>query len=275
MTTTLSTVADGYILVRAISPAGAVAIRAAVNCFSRYLGRSATLADLCDATVSAWIAATESCLAKRTVAGYRSTVLTIWRDAAGQGLCQPPNRVRRCPRPRPCPHAWTIAELRQLLQCAASLTGCYGAVPKATYMQALIRAAYETGLRRSDLWSLRREEIRDDGTIWRRQHKTGAAHACRLEPDTLDLIALLPGDTPLAWQWGSPRRFYDEWQLLLVMARLRAGALQQLRRTGATHVAIRDRSAVQRYLGHATAAMQAHYVDESLASGEIVRPPKI
>ena len=68
---------------------------------------------------------------------------------------------------------------------------------------------------------------------------------------------------PLAW----PRGFYDVMESLCRLAGVRRGALQQLRRTGATWIAVEGGvEAARDALGHATGDMWRAYVDRRIAA---------
>lgn len=129
--------------------------------------------------------------------------------------------------------------------------------------------------RRSFLWGLTRGQIRPDGTITLRQRKTGAPHQPRLRPETAATVLALPGDRPLACPVSKPTRFYRLWATVIAAAQVRPGCLQQLRRSGATHLASEHPEAVQRYLGHASPEMQRHYVDWSIAKPQQWLPPAL
>ena len=121
-----------------------------------------------------------------------------------------------------------------------------------------------------------RRAIRPDGSIALIQRKTSRPHQPRLRQRALDLIAELPGDRPLACPYRCRSAFYRWWKRSIIApAGVRPGALQQLRRTGATHLAVEHRSEVQRYLGHASPEMQRHYIDESIACPIVHLPPEI
>jgi integrase len=180
-------------------------------------------------------------------------------------------------KPQPLPIAWTIAELRAILAACQLVPGVFRrtGARRAAYLVALVLAAYESGLRRSDLWGLTRGQIRPDGTIVLRQRKTGAPHQPRLRPETAALVLALPGDRPLACPESKPTRFYRLWATVIAAAQVRPGCLQQLRRSGATHLASAHPEAVQRYLGHSSPEMQRHYVDWSIARPQQWLPPAL
>jgi len=250
-----------YVLERAISPAAAYQLGRTL----RLYGSERTIEDLEPRRVSAWLESLEATYAKRTVAGHRSNLLAVWRWLAARGLSTMPVGVRRCPRPRPRPVAWTADEFRALLSAADRM-------PDPGFWRLTLEVAYSTGLRRSDLWRLD-GDIRPDGTIWLEQHKTGHPHVCRVpQAVAAEWLAcakrrpLFPEDT---------RRFYDEFRWLCRMAGVRHGALQMCRRTGATQCEICQAGSATRFLGHQTAGMAAYYVDRSQLPGEPVAPPEL
>jgi len=248
----------------------------AVELFGQWLGRPATVLDLDQLQVSRWLESVQRTHAPRTVATHRVNLLTLWRDCADRGLCPQPGRVRPIRKPDPLPIAWTMQELQALAIAVAKLEGnLTEGIPAATYFSALLFAAYETGLRRSDLWRLERSQIRQDGGIVMLQKKTGRRHWPRIQPQTVAMIAQLPGARPLSWPFRSASNFYKRWKRITKAAGVRHGALQQIRRSGATHLAVDHRDQVQRYLGHQSPDMQRHYVDESIASPQQFLPPAI
>jgi integrase len=271
----LSSTVDEYVLFHPLSPAGEYRMRRSIRVFESSIGRRARVADLSDPIVSAWVAWLESRYSPKSTYGFRGDLMTLWRDCAARGYCAPPGRVRRVPKPIPLPIAWTTSEFGMLLRCVRQLEGNFRRTgnPRSTYCVALLLAAFDTGLRRSDLWELDRRQIRPDGSILLRQRKTSRPCQPRLRPATIPWIEALRGDRPLCCPFASPSRWYQFWRRVTATAGVRHGGLQMVRRTGATHLAIEHRSDVQRYLGHRTADMQRHYVDESIASPQQHLPP--
>jgi len=252
-------------------------MRRGVALYSQHIGRQATIEDLDDERVSAWLAALSNTHAAPTCAVHRTNLLTLWRDLADQGLCDHPGRVRRCPRPTPMPVAWTRHEMRRLIATTQLLTGNLpSGVPAALYCETLLRTGYDTGLRRCDLVAVEKAQIRPDGTIVLRQQKTGQPHQPRVRPRTLKLLGQITQDPPLACPYQSDSAFYQFWKTHVTgPAGVRHGAMQQLRRTGATHLAIDHDEDVTRYLGHRTAEMRRYYVDESIARPLANLPPDL
>jgi len=141
--TTLLDLLPEYVLERAVGPLAAYQLGRTLRLF----GGDRTTADLEPRLVSEWLESLEVRYAKRTVAGHRGNLLAVWRWAAGRGLAALPVGVRRCPRPRPRPVAWTADEFRALLAAAEKM-------PDPGFWRLTLQVAYSTGLRRSDLWRL-------------------------------------------------------------------------------------------------------------------------
>jgi integrase len=267
-----------YFLFRHLAGNSQAEMARVVRQFAAWLQRPASLGDLTDRVVSEWLVWLEGRFAARSVANHRTALLCLWRFAAQHHGVRPPGCVRRASRPEPCPVAWTLDELGRILERCKELRGYFRrtGASRAGYCTTLVRFCYESGLRRSDVWRVGRDQVRADGTIVLRQHKTGQAHWPRIRNATWLGWQRLPGAVPLACPYANPTDFYHFWRDSVTgPAGVRRGALQQLRRTGATYLAIEHREAVQRYLGHRTASMQRHYVDQSIAAPQQWLPPEV
>lgn len=277
--TLLAWLAD-YVLFRSISDNSAYQMRRTIGTLREWLARDPMDDDLNDRTISEWIASMQKreSHSPTTIAGHRTKLLCLWRFAADRGAVDPPHRVRDAKRPEPAPISWTIGELQDIITACGQLDGYFRATGsrRSIYCSTLVKFCYESGLRRSDVWRIDRRQIRPDGSIVMRQHKTGIPHFPRIRPDTYVGIGALVGDRPLACPYKSQSDWYTFWKKnVITPAGVRHGALQQIRRTGATHLAIGHPEAVQRYLGHRTPSMQRHYVDQSIATPQQHLPPDI
>ena len=265
-----------YVLVRAIASNSAYQLSRTISLFGEFLKAEPTVQDLTPETVNNFLASLALTHSPRTVAGHRINLLGIWRFLAECGACEAPRQIRHCRKPDPMPVAWTLDELRTLLAAAEKAVGTMeDGTAKSVYWSAIIRVAYDSALRRSDLWLIRQDQIRSDGTIVLRQHKTGFAHHPRLSPKALALIRQIMHDPPLAWQTSNIRQFYTEWKRLVRAAGIRPGCLQQIRRTAATWLAKEHPDQVQRFLGHRSESMKRHYVDLSIARPLANLPPEL
>jgi integrase len=269
MSRQLKDLADEYATIRGLSSGAAYLVGRTVSILDAWLGRPAVIEDLDDVAISRWLAAIAPRYAEWTVSGHRTRLLCLWRFAARRHLVAPPVEVRRCPPPAPMPEAWTVAEVSRLVEATDQLEPAAG-----RWFRALILAGYETGLRRADLFGLRRDQVQPDGILVR-QHKTQQPHLAPLRPETAELILSLPGDNPLACPWG-PKHYGQLWAKLRRLANVPPGCCQRLRRTGATWIAATEgMDAASRWLGHATPGMVRHYVDLRFASTRPALPPKL
>ncbi|MHB1038024.1 MAG: tyrosine-type recombinase/integrase, partial [Pirellulales bacterium] len=163
--------------------------------FSVWLGRQAELSDLNDSTLNRWlIALGETQLSKNTIHNNRTIILSLWHDAFQNCVVQhPPRRVRKIRIPWALPKAWDTDEVRRLLACASAVPGFFrhSRVSKGLFWKALIRVAFETGLRQGDLLLLRHDQIDDTGHIRIIQHKTQNEVLCRIHPETVMAIKAL------------------------------------------------------------------------------------
>jgi integrase len=266
--TKLAQIVQDYRTIRKLSPGAAYLLKRTAVLYGAYLGREAMASDLTDLSVSAWLEHLESICAPWTRAGHRTRILGLWRFAAKRLLCQPPGEVRRAPAPEPMPSAWSVDEVGRLVSACQWLNA-----RAAAYFKALILAAYESGLRRSDLWGLSREQIASTGVIAVRMHKTSVPHVVSVRPETAAMILELAGPKPLACPYSSGR-YGEYWARLCSMADVRHGGCQQLRRTGATLIAAEHgEDAARAFLGHKSRDMLDHYIDRSVTQPRPWLPP--
>jgi hypothetical protein len=271
----LSDVMTAYALHRPIRANSIYQYDRTTRVLGDYLGRPATTEDLHPDLVSAWVRWMEPQYSQASVSGNRARLLVIWRFAARRQWSAPVDDVRPAPRPEPMPESWTLDELRRLIAATDEMRQEVRGIWLPDYLSALIRAAYQSCLRRSDLWRLPRERIHPDGSLMIRQHKTSRPVVRWVEPETAADILRLAGAFPLSWP-GNPRGFYDVMETLCGLAGVRRGALQQLRRTGATWIAVEGgMDAAREALGHRTAGMVAHYVDRRIAAPTRRLPPRL
>ena len=236
----------------------------AVAVYSEFIGHAAETADLARDPVNHWIGWMLERYSPKTAREFRGDLLAVWRYAADRDLCQYPARIRVVHLSRPIPVAWTLDEVRRMLSICPL-------VKHGDYLALLLTVAYETGLRRGDLLSLDARQIAPDGTVRSLQHKTSIGHACQLRADTAERLRLRGNLKPPV----GVRRIYRLLEQVRERANVSSGAMQQMRRTGATQVEIQQPGAAQRFLGHETPGLAyRYYVDWSQVQRP-VEPPKI
>ena len=254
-----------------------------IRCLSEWLGHAIRIADLSDLLVSRWIRYLEQLWAPRTVAAKRRDVLVVWRDAARAGMCQPPGFVRRPRVPATNPVAWSLEEMRALIESTGKLTGdLANGLPRSRYFRCLLETGYQTGLRRGDLLAFDVSNVAGDVAAVT-QCKTDQWHLVAVEPATAECLIWLSRQlvemqdpywqTPLRWPHNI-RWLTSSLDRLCRLADVPGGGLQRVRRTGATAIAAAGGDPMQ-YLGHKTPGLAYRcYVDRT-KTGAAVRPPSV
>lgn len=277
-----------YEVERSIKPCTASRYDKSIRTFGEFVGHPVRLAELNDNVASRWVKWLGDGGARpKTVHGLRRDVLTVWRRAAKMKLCPPPgDDIRTVKIPRPIPDAWSVEELASIVNACQRIGGFLSnGLPRARYFRCMIELTYETGLRRSDVLQLNVSDFADNWTIATVQGKTLDGHVCSVSAETGKQFMWLAdrlrecGDK----HWSQPLRYPGNMRrCYAVMTRIRKlagitsqGALQKLRRTGATYVESQHPGAAMRFLGHRTPGLAyKHYVDRSKL-GPPPRPPAL
>lgn len=234
------------------------------------------VAQLSPDQIDAYLTSALEHLSPSTVAKHRRMLACLLRFAAAERLL---NRrtvirpLRRVKVPPPNPRAWSHADIRTLLSVAADLPGGTRHCPYATLLPAWILAAYSTGLRRSDLLSLRHDAIRGSRAAVRQQ-KTTYPHVVLLDAACLAAIRKLPRRGPEVF--GG---LISGVQIVRTMRKLvkRAGlegSSKWLRRSGATYCEAAGYDA-SGHLGHRSPGMKIYYIDRLLLAEIRPEEPRV
>lgn len=241
--------------------------------FVEFTGSDPNLSEITESRLSMWVRWMQRSprengrpFAARTVVGHRANVLTVLRYACVRGQIRElsTRQVRRPKTIAPRPSAWSPEQFRRVLAAAASLPGnLTNGVPRALYFESMARVVYDSGIRRSDCFTMPRPN--DRGVVDMTQSKTGTRLVFVLRQHTAALVRQLPGEYPLQWPQSRGKNYYHWWHRITDTAGVPRGAGHQIRRTGATMIYQENRNTVdcQQYLGHQTADMWRHYVDRS------------
>lgn len=247
--------------------------------FERFLGRSATLADLCDDTVNRWIdwLRTQP-LEPESIKSRRRNLLTLWRAAAEAGAVPPPGRISKVKVPPKMPRAWSQSELSLLLATAAGKhkrMSQHRAAHWCAFWRALILVGYYSGLRLDDLVNLRFDQIDAAGSLVVAQRKTGDPISCLLPADALAALAAI--------RLPKRRRIFGDlccrqWLQLAFCRLLRdaglPGSIKWFRSTGATWCEVAQPGSAKSFLGHRTYGLAyKHYVDPRYLDQQKPLPP--
>lgn len=285
----LTELLDKYCLEHELSKDYSYQLSYAVKRFHRFLGAVADVGDISEERLNQWLLHEQQSaeINDRGRRNVRASLLTLLRYAES-GLRI--DRVRRVKVSAKPPEAWNVDQLGLVAQAARELEGTMkSGITRADYFSTVLWFAFETGLRRSDIWRFNIDRLDHRNQASLTQHKTGHVHLVQVLPSTraaLDRMAQtlrVNGAkyhrTPLFWPHHWSVFYY--W---LAKARVSAGvdhdvlnrALQHIRRTGATAVECEQHDAAPRYLGHHSgpSLARASYIDPRKV-GQAVMPPLV
>lgn len=243
----------------------------AVRLFERWSGGPVALVDLDPLRVSAWLRDLAETRAPATVRAKRTQVMSLWRAAADDGLCQPPmRRVRSVRVPMPDPVAWRYDEVCHLVTACSRLKRVHRCgLRRSAWWELAIRVAWDTGLRWGDMIALRVDQIGEDGLVRLQQSKVRRPLMTRLAPSTLALARRTLDECPrgvlLPWT-GSHETFSRQLRHLVRLACVRDGRWKWLRRGSATDVELHEPGAATAHLGHRPGSRIAvtNYLDQQI-----------
>lgn len=248
--------------------------RRSLNSFEEFLGRQATSDDMTTSNVNLWVKSLQSSKSGTTCGNYLAGLLVIWNQLADRNLIEPyhRNRIRRVRKEQAPVIAWTIEEIRNLLNSTKLLDGLLrGTSLKASeFMRAMILVSFETGLRPSDMRRIRIDQIDfKNQTIAVIQHKTRQPHVAKLSKTTVDAIKQLKS-TDLVFPLG--KSGIRKWEAKLYkiaeenfgFARRKRSGIGTLRKSHATEIfSEHGLDVAARSLGHVGGVHVArrHYID--------------
>lgn len=117
--------------------------------FDRWLGRTATLADLSDQVVGQFLIQHRKDRTARTANKAFYCLTAVWKYAADLHLVDKRPTLRCFPEPERIPRAWLLEELQRLLQTCAAQTGDIDGVPAGKWWLAIHWVWWSTGERRA------------------------------------------------------------------------------------------------------------------------------
>jgi integrase len=227
------------------------------------------------ATVNAWLATIHRSAATRR--NYRNTILALWAWLAREGMAPPPapEKIRRPQVRVGVPQCWTVEEVRQLLSVARRLAGALpNGVAQAAYWWAAIRLAWETGLRRSDVWRVSMDDVVRDLLVVV-SAKSGQRTVHQLTAATVQSLQVIARPWPLLWPYR-PNRFGLHFERIVQAAGIRRGTFKWLRRSSGSYVAANHGEAAgAQHLGHTSLATFRRYYDARLVGRSRPMPPEL
>jgi integrase len=164
--------------------------RKSIRCFSEFLKRTASRRDLKEPTINRWLAAISRFTTPETLRGRKTGLMVLWNWLAliGKTPAAQPSKLRKVARKHRPPVAWSIPQVRTLLDSAAEMQGMMRCgLPAKQFFEAYIWVAYETGLRPGDILRLRSCDVHGN-VIAIVQHKTGSTHVATITDHTRELL---------------------------------------------------------------------------------------
>lgn len=249
---------------RGIREVTANRMRRSIAVYGEFLGHTATTKDLTRDRVNDWLCWLIERYKPKSAREFRADLMALWRYSADGSMAEYPFRIRIVRVERPIPQAWTPDEARKLF------AACYQ-FKHGAYLSLLMRVIYETGMRRKDALQLTADDIGENEIISFTQHKTSDGHAVRLTPQTAELVRQRGDMRPPV----GVRRIYRLLDQICQRAGIRHGAMQRMRRTGATQVERVQPGAAMQYLGHRTPGLAwLYYIDRTQLTMP-VQPPEL
>lgn len=189
--------------------------RKAVSRFSEYIGNNADSADLTGPRLNEFIAFLQTKVTNTTAGNYRRSLCRVWNFLT-QKEGKPSYELQSLRRPRIVEqpvYAWSIEDLQMLLESCDQLDRRLRiGLAVRDYFKALLLTAYDTGLRPSDLFTLRWGQYnKASRAIILIQHKTGKPHIVFLGDETIDAIEKIRDGRELLFPltWGGIRRWME------------------------------------------------------------------
>lgn len=194
-----------------------------------------------------------------TVRAERTILLTLykWGYEAGM-IAEAPRGVMRIKARKAPTKAWTIDQLRQLLEATRKHDGerLRSGASLGVFLRCWVLVAYETGARLGDVMSFAASNFDGDTLSWT-QSKTGDPMVRTLTKSCQDaigeMLAVSPNGCILGWACG-PRQATQHMRKLIDSIGI-GGTGKWLRRSGATHCEMERAGAGRLHLGHRSPAL--------------------
>lgn len=261
----LDTQLQRYILSRDVGKGHADNLRRALFMLQEFADKP--LDELSANLVNEWLSALlESGRSRQTVKLYRRSILTLWNHLGDIDFQEYPitRRIKRIKAPVPAPVAFRPEQVQELIKAASTLSGTYYGlgIARGVWWPAMIASAYDTGLRRGDLFRLP-YHISCGNPFSIVESKTGATEVRQLSKFTCGLIRKYAHHRAHPWDMAKSS-FAKGWKAIIKKVEF-DGQFKMLRRSFVTLTEWR----------HADPTVsRRHYIDPTMI--EIVhRPPEL
>lgn len=269
---TLSDFAVAYFEARRVSPTYSATVMRRAAALQLHVGESSIDRVLTEPAVNSFLHGLD--LSPYTVRSYRSDFLSLWNGAADLDLLPYPvmRRIWRPVAPALIVECYTVDEVRALLGAVKRIQGDYpNGISKRAYWSAIIRLAWDGGLRRGDCLRFNRQHLRPDGTLRVVQSKTGQIVTVRLRPSTVAAIDKIGGK--LRWPLD-PSFFGRHFKRIVREAGVCRGTFKWLRRASGSYVEAQQPGSGHKHLGNGPGVFDRNY-DAKLGGATWPMPPAL
>lgn len=262
-----------YLNARPVSEGYARTLKKRSEKLQEFAGRTDLGAIFNEGTVNGFLASLDG-LSPFTKNKYRADILALWRAAADEDKVPYPQarRIRRERTVAQVIECYLEHEARSLVVAAEHLAGAYpNGIARRQYWPAIIRAAWDSGLRRGDLWRLKAGQIRKDKSAVIVQSKTGQTITCRFHPSTIKAIQRSGG--ALEWvlcEWC----FGVHFQEIVTLTGIGRGTFRWLRRGSGSRIEADHPGRGPKHLGNTPGVFGRHY-DAQLNASKKPMPPEL
>ncbi|MDA7978179.1 MAG: site-specific integrase [Pirellulales bacterium] len=154
------------VVLRGKKPKTVIDYRAAIRSFGNFLGRDATVDDLDDVTVSAFLDDyAQSGVSPRTVNNKMCYIRRFWDWLAKKRFVEEFPELMRLTEAQPMPKAWTADELKQLFDAIAKEDLPVGKYPGPLWWRTLHLFLLETGARIGETLAVRWDHYHEESGV--------------------------------------------------------------------------------------------------------------
>jgi integrase len=246
--------------------------RAVFHAFGRFLGHVATLDDLTDKNVGAFMRdLRQNGKSAHTVNGYRSKLTALWNWCARKRIVHEFPTIDKMPAPAALPTAWTEPELNTLTAACEQMPGTVAGIPAGEWWKALHLVAWDTGERAGALLALTWKMLNVESRMlvvpaeFRKGGRKPMFYELKLE--TIRAVGgIAAPERDLIFSYPKGRSdFYSKYKRLLRLADLpyvpHKSAIQKMRRSFATHIEASGGNATLALAHSARSITEESYID--------------
>lgn len=267
----LTDLLENYISRRRLANKTISVYRTAIRQFGEFVEDKPNTSHLTDENIIAferWVSPGRS---PYTVRERANRLKSLWRFAAQQGVVTRWPSVSPTPVPELRPRAYTVEQIRQILDGAGKMTGRVMSIPQADYWRAWVYTSWITGERTGALRKLRWNQVDLERQIMDVPgdiRKTGKAAVYAIDNECCHLLGRLGPQVGLLFPWDrSDSRFYAKFNELLILSGLQPGRknqTQRIRRSHLTYWMMSGGNATDRAQHSSPGVTRKHYIDATM-----------